>query len=859
MTAATAPPAGTIAMLFTDVEGSTAFAVRLGPGWGEVLASHHRIVGGAIERAGGWVEGTEGDAFFATFADPRAAASAAIDAQRALAAHPWPGDVGSLRVRMGLHVGYVERRDTGYVGLEVHRAARVCAAAHGGQLLLTAAAREVVGEALTLEFLGAHRLKDFPAPVQLYCAVIDGRGAGAFPPPRTHDARPTNLPAGLPTLVGRDHELGQIRESVLNEGERMISLTGRGGSGKTSLALVAGAGLLDEHPGGVWWVDLTAVTDPSAVIDAVATAVGADREVRAGTLEAVTGRLAGIGPTLLILDNMEQLTAAGADLEHLLAALPELRVLVTTQVPLRSANEFILALDALDDEPALALIERVARRRGARPAAGARDREPLIEIVRLLDGLPLALELAAARLALLSPAQLRDRLASSLELLKDASSSRPERQRSLQATVDWTLGLLDDEPRRLFTRLGVFAAPVELQEIELIAGGDGLDVLEALSVLRDVALVRRVESGDGRIRFGLPEALRQLAAARLDEAPDAERWRRAHAERQGELMSVGLEGTTNQTDRATAAADVEAARALSWAARHDSALAQALAARRAMHLGNLGRLRDAQNLLAPLLSDPPADRKTRVEALSAATLLSVVTNQVDDAIAYSEEAVELADTRSTRVEAVMARAGAYAAARRIDEAVRDNRSAVEWAGEQGPANVAGALMMLVQTLIMAGRLGEAAERLEEAARVGLAADASMMRYLDTQEADLAMARGRPEDAVEPYARSLEGAAARGDVFQVLFDLRGMANALGALERDEDTIEVLGLAEALSVELGGDAGTLGLHTLGDEPVQAALQRLGGDRAQAARDRGRAVAPGLRVARACQLGRAVLSPR
>ena len=188
-------PVGTIAMLFTDIEGSTALATRLGPRWGDVLATHHEVVGAAIKRAGGWVDGAEGDSIFATFADPSAAVSAAVDAQRALATHPWPGEVRTLAVRMGLHVGYVERRETGYVGLEVHRAARVGAAAHGGQLLLTAAARAVAGDTVALEFLGTHRLKDFPAPVQLYCAVIDGRGAAAFPPPRTHDARPTNLPA----------------------------------------------------------------------------------------------------------------------------------------------------------------------------------------------------------------------------------------------------------------------------------------------------------------------------------------------------------------------------------------------------------------------------------------------------------------------------------------------------------------------------------------------------------------------------------------------------------------------------------------------------------------------------------------
>ena len=201
------PPEGTVALLFTDIEGSTRFATELGRDWPGVLAVHHELVGGAIAGEGGFVFGTEGDAFFATFEDAVSAARAAVAAQRALRAHPWPGEVGELRVRMGLHVGRVQRTEAGYVGLEVHRAARVAAAAHGGQLLLTAVARELVSDELTMESVGVHRLKDFPAPVMLFCAVIDGRGAAAFPPPRTESVRPTNLPAGRPQLVGRDGEL----------------------------------------------------------------------------------------------------------------------------------------------------------------------------------------------------------------------------------------------------------------------------------------------------------------------------------------------------------------------------------------------------------------------------------------------------------------------------------------------------------------------------------------------------------------------------------------------------------------------------------------------------------------------------
>ena len=215
-----------------------------------MLADHHALLAASIAAAGGFVDGTEGDAFFATFADAAAAARAAVSALRALRAHPWPAEVGELKVRMGLHVGHVERVATGYVGLEVHRAARVAAAAHGGQLLLTATARGLIGDVVLTESLGTHRLKDFPVPEPLFCAVVDGRGAATFPPPRTPDVRPTNLPAGLPALIGREDDLDRVRDALLVDGERAVTLTGRGGAGKTSLALAAAAGLLDEHPGG---------------------------------------------------------------------------------------------------------------------------------------------------------------------------------------------------------------------------------------------------------------------------------------------------------------------------------------------------------------------------------------------------------------------------------------------------------------------------------------------------------------------------------------------------------------------------------------------------------------------------------
>src|SRR4051794_38784124 len=263
------PPTGTVALLFTDIEGSTALAGALGGDWAAVLAGHHEVVGGAIAAHGGYVDRTEGDAFFAVFADPSAAVAAAVGAQRGVRARRWPTADGRLRVRMGLHAGHVERAAPGEVGLEIHRAARVAAATHGGQVLLTDAIVTLARGAVETDDLGEHRLKNFPLPERLHCAVIDGEGAASFPPPRTLAVRPTNLPADDRLLIGREPELAELT-AAFGAGERLVTVTGMGGTGKTRLAIAAGGELLDMHPGGVWWVPLAGATGAEAALSALA-------------------------------------------------------------------------------------------------------------------------------------------------------------------------------------------------------------------------------------------------------------------------------------------------------------------------------------------------------------------------------------------------------------------------------------------------------------------------------------------------------------------------------------------------------------------------------------------------------------
>ncbi len=825
----------------------------LGEQWKDVLAEHHALVGGAIGAEGGFVDGTEGDAFFATFVDARAAARAAVGALRALQTHEWPAQIGELKVRMGLHVGYVERAETGYVGLEVHRAARVGAAAHGGQLIMTSTARDLVGDLVAIEPLGSHRLKDFPGAVPLYCAVVDGRGAAAFPSPRTEEVRPTNLPAGAPVLIGRDHDLERVRTALLSDRERIVTLTGRGGAGKTSLALVAAAQLLDDYPGGVWLTRLANVEDPDDVIGAVASAVEATT-AEGSPADAIITRLGLRGPTLLVLDNFEHLASAAPAVAELVQALPNIQVLITSQAPTRLMDEFCVSLDALDDDAALALLERVGRRRAAVVSARGGDHEALLDVVHMLDGLPLALELAAARLALLTPAQLRDRLRASHELLKDNRSDRLERHRSLEATIDWTLGLLGPDARELFVRMGAFAGPVELEDIERVAGSDGLDVLEELAQLLDVALVRRVESGDGRVRFGLPEALRQSAAARLDAYPDGRAWRRAHALRARDLIWAAREicVTARVYDDAVAArAEIDAA--IRWARESGDPVAAPLAAAQATLLADLGQLREALVLVAPLVAQPPEDQEVYAQALWAHSWALTAAGRPQEALAPANLAIEVAPDPSSQAMAISMRGLAHAFNGEFAEGVRDSAASTEIARSLSPAMLCGSLMLEAQARQFAGELDRAIELLDEAQRVGEPVDATFLWRRHTVLGDLATLSDRPLEALEHYADSLEEAELRRNDAQVMFDLFGVANALGMVGADESAEEVSAMGAKLVQELGGPEASQS-HLVGQEALFAARERLGPAATAVSSERGRAVAPGQRVARACELARA-----
>jgi len=537
-------PRGTVTLVFTDIEGSTRLLEALGNGYGEVLAEHRILLRESFTAHGGVEVDTQGDAFFYAFPRAQDATRAAVESQRLLASHPWPANA-EVRVRMGIHTGEPQTSSEGYVGPDVHRAARICAAAHGGQVLLSQATQVLIEvprlDRATLHDLGEHALKDISARMHLYELVIEGLPSD-FPPIRTLDAHPTNLPP-LPTaLIGREQEVARIVAALQSDGRRLITLTGPGGTGKTRLALKVADELLEDFSDGVFVVDLSAVTDAPLVVAQIAAALSLKESGGRGLQETLHDYLAS-KELLLVIDNFEQVMDAASEVASLLTSAPDVRVLVTSREPLRLAGEQEFAVPPLSlpssssprleearRAPAVALFTERARGVRADFALTEDNVAAVIAICRRLDGLPLAIELAAARVKVLSPQGLLDRLDHSLRLLSSGRRDASERQRTLRGAVTWSYELLSENEQKLFCRLGVFSGGWSLEAAEAVCERSDLEleVLDGLASLVDKSLVRAV-AGDEE-RFSMLETIREFAIERLDESEEAEEFRRAHAE-----------------------------------------------------------------------------------------------------------------------------------------------------------------------------------------------------------------------------------------------------------------------------------------------------------------------------------------
>ena len=535
-------PTGTATFLFTDIEGSTRLVEELGSDYGALLARHNELI--RIACAGGGAEvGTEGDSFFAVFGTAGDAVEAAIRVQRAFAAEPWPGGA-DVKVRIGIHTGEAALAAGVYVGIDVHRAARIMAAAHGGQILVSEATRALVSRSMpagaSLRDLGEHRLKDLPEEERLYQVAADGLD-DEFPPPSTLDSAPNNLPVATSALVGRATELEQLARLLRGDTVRLVTLTGPGGIGKTRLAVQAASDALEHYADGVFFVDLAHARAPGAVLVAIAQTTGlavpGDRDLR----EALTTHLRP-RRLLLVLDNFEQVMAAADDAAELVRQCPHLVILVTSREALRVRGEQLLPVPPLSlptgsagAMASSAVTLFVERGREARPSFGLDDETAAVvgEICARLDGLPLAIELAAARLRLFSPAELRDRLQGGLDVLGSGARDLPDRQRTLRNTIAWSYELLDDDERALFKVLAVFPS-AQVVDVEAVCVGidaiAGMDIVDGLGSLIDKSLLRSAESGEHQ-RLSMLETIHEYASEELERDTDlASAARDAHAE-----------------------------------------------------------------------------------------------------------------------------------------------------------------------------------------------------------------------------------------------------------------------------------------------------------------------------------------
>ena len=542
-------PAGTVTFLFTDIEGSTRLLQQLGDHYAELLSGYREILRSVATSHGGQEIDSAGDACFFAFSRVSDAVAAGVDAQRALGTHAWPeGTVA--RSRMGIHTGQPIAREGAYVGIDVHRAARICDAGHGGQILISDATRIVLEQALpdavTLKLLGEYRLKDLLRPERLF-QVLHPDLLETFPPLRTLDAHPNNLPPQPTAFIGRERELTRTRAALLDEGVRLLTLTGAGGIGKSRLALQLAAEVIHQFRHGAFFVPLAHITDPRMIVPSIAQILSVNEAPGRPLLHNLQEYLED-RQTLLVLDNLEQVAEAASVIDQLLGTCPDLRIVATSRERLRLSweREFPVPvleiperrkepLDTVSRNPAVALF--VNRCRFVQPefALTADNVEAVAAICIRLEGLPLAIELAAARIKILTPEEIARRLDDQSRLLRGGPRDAPQRHQSLQAAISWSYELLTPDERRLFRSLAVFRGGFALESAEAVGSGDTLDILDGLTSLVDKSLLRRVTAPDRSARFLMLETIREYGVEQLAAAGELDDAKTRHA---GHLASL---------------------------------------------------------------------------------------------------------------------------------------------------------------------------------------------------------------------------------------------------------------------------------------------------------------------------------
>jgi predicted ATPase len=800
-------PSGTVTFLFTDVEGSTRLIEELGEdGYVRALRAHRRALRDALAADGGVEVDTQGDAFLYAFVDAAEALQAAAAGQAALASGP-------LRVRMGLHTGEARLTGEGYAGRELHRAARIAATGHGGQIVVSAATRGLVDGELTK--LGEHRLKDFDEPVALFQL-----GSERFPPLKTISN--TNLPRPASSFVGRDRERGEL-VSMLSDGTRLLTLSGPGGSGKTRLAIEAASELVPEFKAGVFWVGLAPLRDPALVNETIAQALGA----KDGLAEHVGER-----ELMLLLDNFEQVVEAAPELGDLLERCPNLKLLVTSRELLRVKGEVEYPVPPLAEPEA---VELFCTRSRVEPD------ETIAELCRRLDELPLALELAAARTSVLSPAQILERLSQRLDLLRGGRDADP-RQHTLRATIEWSHDLLSEDEQLLFARLAVFRGGCTLDAAEPVADAD----LDTLQSLVDKSLLRH-----GGERFWMLDTIRAFARERLAASGEEAELRRAHA-----LFAVDFaEATYREMDEggdqvellARTAADHDNLRAaLEWArdSGEDELLLRLVAA-----LGHYWRVRSLFKELdtwLPLALERRGSSpvELRIALLREGCLRANSTADHSRWDALAAEWRSLAEQAGDEIQVLRAMNSAALNATdqgELDEARAQFMAIAKRAGEIGvPYLVAFATVNLS---LVATRSGDFQASLDHAAEA-----ADLFRELGDDGGTLvslgncgwyALALPDPARAAGCFREALVVASRLGARLDVFVNASGLAAAYVALHEEERGVRIFGAAGSLRQELERGFYTETEERMRDRAVADAKAALGEEAFAAAWARGEAM--------------------
>jgi predicted ATPase/class 3 adenylate cyclase len=807
-------PTGTVTLLFTDIEGSTRLLRELGTdGYAEALADHRRLLRDAFTAAGGVEVDTQGDAFFVSFPTAAGAVTAANASQEALAPGP-------IAVRMGLHTGTPSVAAEGYVGIDVHRGARVAGLAHGGQVLLSAATAALV-EDQPLRDLGRHRLKDFDAPAQLFQL-----GTRDFPALRTPGA--IDLPTPATRFLGRERELFDAATLWLEREPRLLTIVGPGGTGKTRFSIELARFLADEADAGTVFVPLAPVRDAALVVPLVAAALGSSDD----SADAVATRLAG-KRAHVVLDNLEQLLPdAAAAVAVLLAAAPSLRILATSREPLRIAGEVEIDLPPMVEADAVTLfLERAQAIR-----ADIHESPAVHELMHRLDGLPLAIELAAARVKLLGPDQLLERIGQRLDLLKGGRDA-DERHATLRATIAWSYDLLDRDEQQLFARLAVFRGGATLEDAEDVCGAH----LDTLASLLDKSLVRRRTDADGQERFWMLETIREFARERLDASGEEDDLRRVQCDR---LVALADRAGTRAIVHGPLpwsfdliAPEIDNIRAvLAWALVHDP--------QRGLHLATLLEsfwiVRDAvegASWLQRLLERAPdAEPTLRAEALRSLGGASDILGDADLTPPYYRESLELftgagkevdAAHMRFRVAANMAMRGEYEAAWPLLEAC------LAEARERGnPLGVCQALGFLADKAHQDGDVEKAIALALESAALAATLDwrwweAGQYGSVATMEREI----GRLEDAERHALRQLELASELGDRRHMIFAGAELA-IIAAVRGDAGRAGLLWGA----VEAEASSRRVGQWESGQAELEALVLRVDGPAFSAARAEG-----------------------